>query len=471
MNPEFVRNLWLEISLTRLAATAIALAAVFGLSFQLTDDWKSIATIARSVFVVIVFVWGGYRAVATISDEVAERTWDWQRMSALGPWRIVWGKLFGGNAIVWIVAVISLVIMIYADYRYHPMTAALNESLTKAAILLGTGVLLHGFAMAIALSAHRNMATSRRVAATLPKLGVLVIAVLLAFFFATRGGSYFDGKSPVEWYFWSLPPDRFSLMTIWLYALWALISVYRLMRAEMQHRTIAWGWFAFTIFLTVYSIGLIGDAKAQREIPNPQLTIAFYIAVTMLYLALFAQPNNTVGYRALLENWNRGRAGLHVVPSWLPILALLICLAVAMSFSDAGALEHSARPGDEFAAFVGKMRAFSPIWLWAALLFVLRDIALLLFLNFNAKARRPNSAAFLYLLLAYLPLNWLLQLSEVTPLRGILMPFDTGHWITTLSPPLIQAIVMLYLSVRRWRRLASAIAPSPTVSEAAQGRR
>ena len=82
----------------------------------------------------------------------------------------------------------------------------------------------------------------------------------------------------------------------------------------------------------------------------------------------------------------------------------------------------------------------------------MRDSALLLFLNFNANARRPNSAAFLYLLLAYLPLNWLLQLIGVAELRGILMPFDTGHWATTLGPPLIQAIVVWYLLARRWRR-------------------
>ena len=401
MNPEFVRNLWLELSLTRVLAAALALAAIFTLVFQIGHGWESLRTAARVVYVIVVFVWGGYRSVGTISDEIAERTWDWQRMSALGPWRIAWGKLLGGNIMVWIVGMACLAVMVYAENRYIPASASLANAWTFSAILIGSGVLLHGFAMAIALSALRKVGASRRVATTLPKLLVLVIAVLLAFFFAIWGIYDFDGKSTVHWFFWTITPDWFSVITIWLFAIWAVIAVYRMMRAELQHRTIAWGWLAFTLFLTLYSIGLIVDVNTSQETPDRHLVITFQCAVIILYIALFTQKINITGYHALFDNWKRGRAGLHLIPSWIPILILLACLAVAMSIPAAGGVEPGVRLHGELAAFLREIRAFSPIWVWAVVLFVMRDSALLLFLNFNANARRPNSAAFLYLLLAY----------------------------------------------------------------------
>ena len=99
LNPEFRRNLWLELSPHRLIAMPMILLAIFFLSASIGEsgNWWGVPRASLLAYYVIVFFWGTRRAVASLADEVRGRTWDGQRMSALGTWAMTWGKLFGGT--------------------------------------------------------------------------------------------------------------------------------------------------------------------------------------------------------------------------------------------------------------------------------------------------------------------------------------------------------------------------------------
>ncbi|HEX5336921.1 MAG TPA: hypothetical protein VFW53_00610, partial [Gallionella sp.] len=111
INPELKRNLWLSFSAARLIAMPAILALTF-LSIYLSEEQALIDhfmyTAAVSLFVFIVWLWGAGNASASITDEIRNKTWDQQRMSALEPWTMAWGKLFGATAFNWYGGLICL---------------------------------------------------------------------------------------------------------------------------------------------------------------------------------------------------------------------------------------------------------------------------------------------------------------------------------------------------------------------------
>ena len=94
MNPEFQRNLWLEASPRRLAWAGLALAAIYGAALLI--GWRGGMLIPGFagwlVFGITAVLWGPRIAGRAVGDEVADRTWDFQRLSALEPWTMTWGS-------------------------------------------------------------------------------------------------------------------------------------------------------------------------------------------------------------------------------------------------------------------------------------------------------------------------------------------------------------------------------------------
>jgi len=101
MNPEFRRNLILHLSPHRLIAMPTVLGAFVLVVYTLQDrsfDWGT-GLVAEFAYYFFTFLWGTKLAAESIVGEVVDGTWDQQRMSAMRPWRMAWGKLFGANAV------------------------------------------------------------------------------------------------------------------------------------------------------------------------------------------------------------------------------------------------------------------------------------------------------------------------------------------------------------------------------------
>ena len=102
MNPELRRNLWLELSMHRLVAMPVVLVLVLALiSARSSDPWPAVFDAALWILVLVLHLWGGRNAAEAVTEEVRDRTWDWQRLSSLVPWQMTWGKLFGATAYSW----------------------------------------------------------------------------------------------------------------------------------------------------------------------------------------------------------------------------------------------------------------------------------------------------------------------------------------------------------------------------------
>ncbi len=96
MNPELRRNLWLELSTHRVIAMPVVLAAVFILIYAFksgslalgdAEAASAVADVALVAYGLIVVLWGGRLAAGAVVEEIRDRTWDDQKLTAVGPGR------------------------------------------------------------------------------------------------------------------------------------------------------------------------------------------------------------------------------------------------------------------------------------------------------------------------------------------------------------------------------------------------
>ena len=104
--------------------------------------------------------------------------------------------------------------------------------------------------------------------------------------------------------------------------------------------------------------------------------------------------------------------------------------------------------------FLGRFAAMTPAVMLVMLLFALRDIGLVLALNFGPRRERADVAAFLYLAIAYGPLAWLAKLTKLPWLPAFFLPLPFGDWLTVFGPVLLEILIVAIFLRQRWQRYA-----------------
>ena len=99
-NPEFRRNLTLELTPHRLIAVPVILGLIFATAWAIEGP-RATAGAGRMLMTILLALWGARAAADAVFGEVADRTWDAQRMSSIGPWTMSWGKLLGATVFSW----------------------------------------------------------------------------------------------------------------------------------------------------------------------------------------------------------------------------------------------------------------------------------------------------------------------------------------------------------------------------------
>jgi hypothetical protein len=170
VNPEFRRNLWLELSPQRLIGMPMVLGALFLLAFTLSGKrfGEDVAKMALFLFGVLAIVWGTKLAGESVVTEIRDRTWDGQRMSVIGPWAMTWGKLFGSTVFPWYGSLLCLFVYAVAA-PFKPGTDIFKTVLVMAgAGLAGQAVAL----LASLLAIRRDRRFSRSQAAEIGRAHV-----------------------------------------------------------------------------------------------------------------------------------------------------------------------------------------------------------------------------------------------------------------------------------------------------------
>ena len=238
-NPEFKRNLWLEFSPARLILMPAMLLLVGVLVAVLTkvEDLPAILLIVYAIIGSLLIVgWGSFAVMHSINSEVSERTWDQQRLSALGPWQMAWGKLLGAPAYAWFGGLTcAVVVLITGTMGSNPARVILFV----LAALMGT-LALHCWLLASRLHTMdaSRAGTSNAVVQRLFGLFILlqIVPGIVVFAISQRSEA---GMLATWWGFGMGFPTLWLLMSTLALAL-GLLAAWRSMAKQLMVRTIPW---------------------------------------------------------------------------------------------------------------------------------------------------------------------------------------------------------------------------------------
>jgi hypothetical protein len=448
VNPELRRSFWLELTPQRLIAMPAVLGLTFALALVASDGRVEALVVPGQVaFYAMVLIWGCRRAAASMANEVHEGTWDWQRMSSIGPWSMSWGKLLGSTSFVWYGAGISLAAVVAGRLESGPV----EEVLLEAAAMAGAGLLGHTVSLAAALAWLRKIRPARRVPVTLCQILGIGVGYQLAP--TSQIVMYLEWLGTIDWYGFLLDGQTFLLASLLVFLAWGLLATYRLMQAELQVRMRPWAWPAFTLFAMLYVDGLfLGRCARCSETALGWIAAPYVVATLSAYLALFLEPKDIVRSRALLAAIGAGgwRRATTLVPFWLVSVLLLVVtggIAVILTLATAHSwdfLPVATLVLEDRVVVAGILAHFG---------FVARDFCLILALNFGTRPGRADMAAVIYLAMLYLLAPWILYAAGLDGGSALFLPGNPDWPWLNLVAAVLQALAGFALLAGRWRGL------------------
>ncbi|HTD91703.1 MAG TPA: hypothetical protein VK663_13635 [Burkholderiales bacterium] len=432
MNPELRRNLWLELSLHRLLAAPLVIA-LCALLIYAAGKQAALAVLAGTSaagFVAMVLLWGTQLAGASVVEEARDRTWDAQRMSAIGPWTMTWGKLLGAPAFAWYGGLILLLIFLITG------SSLALPVVRTAALMICSAILLHATALNASVLAARKGIAYRGTGA--------MIFLLLALVVISPGMAVLNNADkPVQWWGLTLQYIDLLLASVAAFGAWALLGAYRSMCNELEIRTTPWALPAFILFAATYSAGF----AIRGEAGDPQglfgiMVCGVVFAGTFSYLLLFAEKSGAMTWQCLRVRVQAGlwQRALQELPLWLVALATGLGFVCAATFLSAGTGKGT------FLYAAG----FAPV---AMMLFAVRDAAIFQFFALARQPRRVEAAAVFYLVLLYGIVPGLLSAAGADALAQLVLPPLLKNTAGATIIMLVQAVMAIALAYWRWRKI------------------
>jgi hypothetical protein len=434
LNPELRRNLWLELTPARLVVMPAILGGLLLLAW-LADGRRmgnGTAGTALACIVGLTWLWGAHLAAESILSELRGRTWDWQRMSGIGPWTLAWGKLAGSTVYPWYGALFCAIAWAVSD-RGHALSEQGGdggEAQTLAVFVL-TGLLSQVVALLAALqAAHRDRAFTRA-----QSTAWLVLAAMLIYPFVTAG----VGRQHVDWFGLRYEPMVFTLRSLVAFVAFGLLGLWVQVRRELKVRTLPFAWPAFALFLMAWFAGFAFTDGGRPALPGYPVGVALAVATVLTWAAAFGERKDPVAISRLLRaaREDRWRRAAEEAPAWLLTLPFVLALAILV------------------AALPTLLWGSPDVWLvrWvvvAGLGFLLRDLALVLFLNLGARPRRADVFAAVLLLVGYVLVPLILEALKWSAAMALFLP-NPDHAAISAASGILQAGLVVALLVRRWR--------------------
>jgi len=447
MNPEFQRNVWLELGASRAALMPFVIGLVLAVA-SLTNGARSVAETSSFIAIVLLVIWGPFKAARTVTDEVRDRTWDAQRMSGLGPLAMTLGKLFGATIYCWYGAAFVLVTLTVAR-AIGGASEDIPPPVFEAPRLLLGGMLAQAVAMAASLAGARRRRGQARMDSFLFFIaGVAAYAIAANIqsamhAYGTATESY-AGQGPlmVHWWGAETPGEPFALASLAVAAALATVSAWRLMRIELQAAAHPLG------YAVLASIGVLWLAGFASE-PVARAALAGLGFAALTWATAWIEPKDVVAWRALAGGggnraalWPASLTGLAL--TWT---AVLTCAALVAMHGPA--------------AKIG-----SPLAPVAFALFVTRDVALFAFFHLGERQKRGDFAAVLTIVLLYgLAPTLLGGLTGSSLIRAAFICDPDGAFpsviVSTVSGAIQAACAIALAAARFHARTAALASPQP----------
>jgi hypothetical protein len=462
INPEFARNLIREVTPTRLVTLPAVIFAILLLMFLLEDGkvTEAFMTTAIVIYVALVVLWGTALSGNSVMEEFSGRTWDLQRMTAVGPWAMTWGKYAGATFISWYGGLI--VMAAYFAALWSPDIHDKWKYIEGGVLLLVAGMSSHALSLLAALVSAREAGHKAKSSTS------TALAFLGAFSLLGMIPAVYNDHTNFHWYYVVISPFLLATCSLLFFTAWMLVGAYRTMRAELQYSNGPGAWMVFLLALLVYTSGFVSveGSWPLAAVQHVTATVISFtlVCVALVYMTAFAEPSGVIEYgRVLKALRRRDRAGfLNEVPLWVvtycAALALFVVTCVLILFSYGTPAYYGQNQGlEESPRYIVSLGA-------ALLMFVLRDLMILTLLRFSEKPRHTWMSFSIALTALYLIVPNILNSSGARVMTIFFWPpiiqESPGRFIG-LEPvlaALCEAALVFYLVRRRYRRVMAAAA-------------
>jgi hypothetical protein len=427
LNPEFQRQLILEFSPARLIGIPLILSIIFALTY-IIDQYQFAEVTTRTalgLFLLIVTFWGSRQAVDSVLEEQRGHTWDTQRLSALDPWSMVSGKLFGSTLVVWYGGLICLLV-------YGVAANNINNFFWVCLYSVSSGLLVQSISLLLSLVALRKGQINNNSV-------VIGLAIIAAFMSASwimplaQDPQALSHISDTPWYGIKTSVQTLVLISVCISLFWVIVGNYRLMTQELRIRTTPWVWLIFSLFLIVYTGGFIPPENSDANF----YALAFSISLLLCYLIVFAEPHEAMRIKRLItyiqqQNWQRAAEEL---PLWCVSFVIACIITLPLSFANTNEI-------------VGDNLHIYPL---AVLLLLLRDISIFLFFSYSKNPQRAFSLTLLSLVFLYGVLPTIFKAAEQHWLVGLLFPLTASSLELAIVYSVAQTSLVAYLLYKRWQ--------------------
>ncbi|MGE0861277.1 MAG: hypothetical protein AB7P42_19340 [Gammaproteobacteria bacterium] len=440
MNPELLRNLWLEATPQRLVLVPAVLFSAAALVDVLDPTGLAVARMALFGFVLLTLVWGARQAANSVLDEARDRTWDVQRMCALPAWPMTWGKLAGTTVLAWYGGACCLLVYAgsggFAQGRAAWLTLAFA---TCAAIIAQSGALL-----AALVGMHRGRAVQAR-------LGNLLVVALLIWVMPKVTSVSADGDA-VRWFGLTFAQLPFAAASAACFAAWALLGASRAMATELQILNRPTAWLGFLFFSALFLTGFLTNSTSPSTALLADVCSALaLVAGVAAYAALFAYPSDALKLRRVVQAWRRGDTGRlqEELPLWVIAAALATLAALAAALLGATptlGLLHVEQSGLSLVALAGMM---------------LRDLLLLTWLVMVSRPGQAEGLGAVYLVLLDGLLPALLPHLGLGALATLLRPNALSAPFMAIALYGLQALAAAVLCWHTYGRIHARLSETP----------
>jgi hypothetical protein len=437
MNPEFQRNLWLEASPRRMAWAGVTVGLIYFALALMTrggvDTARIFAAAGIVVFLACAVLWAGRAAGSSVLIEVAERTWDFQRLSALTAWEMTWGKLFGATFLASCAGLTGIVVYLLAAQPANPWLVVL---------MLAAALLVQSASFVASLVGVRKARAEGRIARAGSVMGGLIIGYFLLSSLAASSAFKVGGARPnldwfgrqglVDWWSMTVPAEMFWSITLLVFAIFALAGAWRLMRLELQMRSEPVVWPAFLLVLAAWVAGFrVGPAGHDASAAAAGMAMCL-----AAYAAAFVEPADRVALRRFASLAVQGKAteAARIAPAPLFPLAFAAILTLISLGMPAEGLGRVSSPA-------------------AVLAFLVRDLGVIAFFRFGPRPQRGDFSAVVALALLY----------GVGSIFGSVIGRAGGELAAfSIVSALVQAAIAWTLAARRIRSPETSVSAPPS---------
>ena len=218
-NPEFTRNVWLELTPSRL----IVMPLILALSFAAVSTFGFVHTFSILIFMLLANIYATKLATESIISELNNRTWDNSRLTLIRPIAMATGKLFGSTIYAWYGAIIAILVFFISSLYTDNFLINLRFGIWIILFSLLTQV----FAMTYSLMGIRKNRDKGKVS----WFFYFVIAVGIAYymqgfmylsFFSSQFINIKTDFSTIYWYFIPVNIFDFMILTTFVFILWSI---------------------------------------------------------------------------------------------------------------------------------------------------------------------------------------------------------------------------------------------------------